>query len=218
MIGSGVLRECLLDPRVAGVLAVGRSACGVKSAKLDEIVLPDLFQSSGVAERLAGLDACFYCLGISSAGVGEAAYTRVTLDLTREIARVLLFASPGVRMCFVSGAGADASERSRTMWRRVKGRAENAVLALPFAQATVFRPGIIQPLHGITSRTRAYRALYTAFSPLWPLLHALAPAHVTTTERIGRAMLQVALAGSTQRVLETREINAAASALPPARP
>jgi uncharacterized protein YbjT (DUF2867 family) len=214
MIGSGVLRECLLDPRVEAVVAVSRSGCGVKHGKLEEVVLPDLFQLSGVAERLAGLDACFFCVGVSSAGMSEAVYTRVTLELTLEIARVLLWASPGLRMCFVSGAGADGSERSRTMWARVKGRAENAVLALPFGEATVLRPGLIQPLHGITSRTPAYRALYAAFRPLWPVLHALAPAHVTTTERIGRAMLQLALGGSAKRVLETRDINAAAAALP----
>ena len=186
MIGGGVLRECLLDSRVASVLAVGRASCGQRAAKLTEVVASDLFELSGVAERLRGADACFYCLGVSSAGMSEAAYTRVTYDLTLSIARALLAVNARTKMCFVSG-------RERTAARRV------------------------QPLHGIAPRAPQYRMLYAAFRPLWPVLHGLAPNSVTTTERIGRAMLQVALAGSAKRVLGSRDINAAAAALPPAR-
>jgi uncharacterized protein YbjT (DUF2867 family) len=215
MIGQGVLRECLLDSRVTRVFAIGRASCGKKHEKLEEVVVADLFDLSRVADRLVGFDACFYCLGVSSSGMTEAAYARITVDLTLAVASALLRANPGMRVCFISGAGADGSEKSRTMWARVKGRAENALLAMPFGEVTVFRPGVIQPLHGITSRTRSYRVLYAALAPLMPVLHAIAPSQLTTTERIGRAMLHVALAGSSKRVLESADINAAAAALAP---
>ena len=148
--------------------------------------------------------------------MSEAEYTRITLDLSLAAAAALLRANPGMRMNFISGAGADSSEKGRTMWARVKGRAENALLAMPFEQVTIFRPGIIQPLHGITSRTFSYRVLYSALAPLIPVVHALAPGQITTTERIGRAMIRVALAGSAKRVLLNADINAAAAALPAA--
>jgi uncharacterized protein YbjT (DUF2867 family) len=214
MIGQGVLRECLLDPRVTRVLSIGRASSGRKHEKLEDLVHADLFDYSGIAERLAGYDACFFCLGITSAGMSEAAYTRVTYNLSVSAGLALLRASPRLRLCFISGAGADSSETGRVMWARVKGRAENALLAMPFTQVTIFRPGIIEPLHGITSRTASYRLLYALLAPLVPVVHALAPAQITTTESIGRAMLQVALAGSAKRVLTNADINAAAAALP----
>ena len=211
MIGQGVLRECLLDSRVTRVLSVGRAASGKTHAKLEDLVLRDLTDYSAVMERLAGLDACFFCLGVSSAGLAEVEYRAVTVDLTMAAASALLRASPGVRFNFISGAGSDSSEQGRTMWARVKGHAENALLALPFAQVTIFRPGVIQPLHGITSRTPVYRVLYTVLAPLIPLIEAIAPGQITTTERVGRAMINVAAHGSPKRILESADINAAAA-------
>jgi uncharacterized protein YbjT (DUF2867 family) len=212
MIGQGVLRECLLDSRVSRVLSIGRAASGKKHEKLEDLVVADLYDYSAVAAKLSGYDACFFCLGITSAGMSEAEYTRITFDLSLAAASALVRANPRMRMCFISGAGADSSERGRTMWARVKGRAENALLAMPFEQVTIFRPGIIQPLHGIRSRTFSYRLLYAVLSPLIPVVHALAPGQITTTERIGRAMLQVARVGSAKRVLTNADINAAAAA------
>lgn len=211
MIGQGVLRECLLDSRVTRVLAVGRAASGKTHAKLEDLVLRDLTNYSAVMERLAGFDACFFCLGVSSAGLGEAEYRAITVDLTLAAANALLRASPRLRFNFISGAGSDSSEKGRTMWARTKGRAENALLALPFTEVTIFRPGVIQPLHGITSRTAAYRVLYTVLAPLVPLIKALAPGLITTTERVGRAMINVAAHGSAKRILESADINAAAA-------
>jgi uncharacterized protein YbjT (DUF2867 family) len=209
MIGQGVLRECLLDARIERVLAIGRNSCGKQHAKLAEIVHADLFELSDLAAQLSGYDACFFCLGVSSAGMSEADYTRITFDLPLAVARALLGLNPQLSFGFISGAGADSSERGRTMWARVKGRAENALLALS-PRATVFRPGIIQPLHGITSRTFAYRALYTAMAPLLPALRALAPGQVTTTELLARALIEAAANGAQKRVLESRDINALA--------
>ena len=212
MLGQGVLRECLLDARVTRVLSVGRAPSGRTHAKLEDLVLRDLGDYTAVEERLRGFDACFYCLGISSAGLAEAEYRGITVDLTLAAANALLRTNPRLRFNFISGAGADGTERGRTMWARVKGRAENALLAMPFEQVTIFRPGIIQPLHGITSRTASYRVLYKVFAPLFPVIDAIAPGRVTTTERVGRAMLHVAAAGSAKRILDTPDINAAAAA------
>jgi uncharacterized protein YbjT (DUF2867 family) len=206
MVGQGALRECLLDPDVHGVLAVGRSATGQSHEKLREIVHGDLFNLSPIEDKLAGHDACFFCLGVSSAGMTEDAYTRVTYDIAVAVGLTLIRHNPGMTFIFVSGAGTDSSERGRTMWARVKGKTENALLRLPFKAAYMFRPAFIQPLHGITSRTRSYRVLYAIFRPLGPLVKALFPRHVTTTEQVGRAMLKVAKQGAAKPVLESEDI------------
>jgi len=210
MVGQGVLRECLLDPGVEQVLAVGRSPVPQRHDKLRQLTPPDLFALSPVEDELGGYDACFFCLGVSSAGLGEAAYRRLTLDLTLAVAGVLARVSPSMTFVYVSGLGTDAG--GRAMWARVKGETENALLRLPFRAVYLFRPGFIQPLHGITSRTGLYRALYAVLSPLFPVLDALFPAAVTTTERLGRAMLAAARNGAPSKVLETRDINRLAGA------
>ena len=208
MIGQGVLRECLLDPGVEEVLAVGRAATGQRHEKLRELVRDDLLDLSEVEGELAGFDACFFCLGVSSAGMAEEAYRRVTYDITVAVAQTLSRLNPGMTFVYVSGAGADGTGRSSVMWARVKGEAENAVLGMPFRAAYVFRPAFIQPLHGIRSRTTFYRAFYAVAGPLFPLLKAVAPKYVTTTERVGRAMLEAARRGAPKSVLENRDIDA----------
>lgn len=210
MVGQGVLRECLLDPEVEHVLAVGRRATGVRHEKLREIVREDLTDLTSVERELAGFDACFFCLGVSSAGMTEEAYTRVTYDFTMAAARVLARLNPGMTFVYVSGAGTDSTERGRSMWARVKGRTENALLKLPFKATHLFRPAFIQPMHGIVSRTRLYRVLYAVIEPLYPVLRVLFPGYVTTTEKVGRAMLRVAKQGAPRAVLENADINALA--------
>jgi uncharacterized protein YbjT (DUF2867 family) len=220
MVGQGVLRECLRDPEVEQVLAVGRSPVPQRHARLRQLTPPDLFDLADVERELGGHDACFFCLGVSSAGLGESAYRRLTFDLTLSVARVLARIAPGMTFVYVSGQGTDATGRGRAMWARVKGETENALLRLPL-KAVMFRPGFIQPLHGITSRTALYRAAYAVLSPIFPVLNALAPDSVTTTERLGRAMLAVARRGAPRPVLETRDINqlggGPGGAVPPAR-
>lgn len=207
MVGQGVLRECLLDPTVDGVLSIGRTGTGQKHAKLRELVLPDLFSLSAHEGELSGFDACFFCLGVSSAGMKEEDYRRVTFDLTLAVAQLLARLNPAMTFIYVSGAGTDSSERGRSMWARVKGQTENALLRLPF-KAVIFRPAAIEPLHGIKSRTRLYRLLYAVSRPLWVPVRAAFPNFVTTTEQVGRAMLQVARAGAPKKILETPDINA----------
>jgi len=208
MIGQGVLRECLLDPGVERVLAVGRSPLRRTDPKLAEIVRADLSDFSAVEAELTGYDACFFCLGISSVGLGEAEYRRITYDIAVAAGRALARLNPGMTFVFVSGLGADSSGKGSVMWARVKGETENAILALPFAASYVFRPAFVRPVHGIRSRTRSYRVLYAVFGPLFPLIAALFPKRVTTTEQIGRAMLAVARRGAPRRVLESADIAA----------
>jgi uncharacterized protein YbjT (DUF2867 family) len=212
MIGQSVLREALLAPDVDIVQTVGRTIVGQEHPKLREIAHPDLFHYETVEPRLAGFDACFFCLGVASAGMKERDYTRITFDLTMAAAATLVRLNPSMTFVFVSGAGADASEHGRLMWARVKGRAENALQRLGFRAVYIFRPGIIQPLHGITSRTRAYRVFYAIAAPLLPLVRRLFPGVVITTEQIGQAMLTVARNGWPRRVLENRDIADAAAA------
>lgn len=207
MVGQGVLRECLLDPAVSRVVAVGRRGTGRSDPKLVDLVVPDLFDLSAAEGELSGADACFTCLGVSSVGMAEAEYARVTRDLTLSVAKTLLRLAPAVTFVFVSGAGTDASGKGSSMWARVKGETENELLRLPFRRAAMFRPAFIQPMHGVVSRTPLYRALYSLLAPATPLLRALFPAWVTTTERVGRAMLRVARDGSPKPVLENREID-----------
>jgi len=206
MVGQGVLRECLLDSEVESVLAIVRSAMGQRHAKLQELVRENFFDFSDVAPRLSGYDACFFCLGVSSAGMSEADYQRVTYDVTLAAAKTLVERNPAMTFIYVSGAGTDGTERRRTMWARVKGRTENALSGLPFRGAYMFRPAIIRPGPGIRSKTRSYRVLYGLSGPFLPLFKALFPGYVTTTEEVGRAMLEVAKHGAPKRVLESRDI------------
>ena len=207
MVGQGVLRECLRDPEVESVLAVGRSGTGQSHPKLQELVRSDLFDLAPVEAVLTGYDACLFCLGVSSLGMSEADYRRVTHDLTLAIARTLARLNPAMTFCYVSGAGTDSSERGRLMWARVKGATENALLGLPFRAAYMFRPAYIQPLHGIRSRTRLLTVFYAVLGPLYPIWKRLFPNAVTTTEQLGRAMVLVARRGYPKRVLENSEIN-----------
>jgi len=206
MIGQGVLRECLLDPDVTSVLAVGRSSTGQQYPKLREIVQKNLFDYSAIEDRLTGLDACFFCLGVSSAGMSETDYRRVTYDLTIAAAETLARLNPNMVFVFVSGAGTDSSEKGRSMWARVKGQTENALLRMPFRAAYMFRPGAIVPLHGIKSKTRVYQLAYTLIGPILPWLERRWPDQITTTEKLGRAMLKAARDGAPKKILETRDI------------
>jgi uncharacterized protein YbjT (DUF2867 family) len=207
MVGQGVLRECLLDPGVERVLAVGRSATRQAHPKLLQLEHSDFTDFSADEPQLAGYDACFFCLGVSSAGMTEADYRRVTYDYAVAAARTLAKVSPGMTFVYVSGAGIDGSGKGSSMWARVKGETENAILELPFKAAYMFRPAFIQPLHGITSRTTLYRVLYAFLRPLIPILKALSPKWVTTTEQVGIAMLEVARKGYPKRILENWEID-----------
>lgn len=204
MVGQGALRECLLAPDVESVLTIGRTATGQRHAKLREIVHTDLTDYAAIESELAGHDACLFCIGVSATGMSEQDYTRITYDVTLAAAQVLARLSPGMTFLYVSGEGTDSTERKRAMWARVKGRTENALLALPL-RAVMFRPGLIRPMHGVKSKTRLYRVAYAVLWPLFPVLGALGA--MTTTERVGRAMLEVARRGAPKPILTNRDID-----------
>jgi len=208
MVGQGVLRECLLDPEVQLVQTVGRSATGQQHHKLREITLQDLTSYTSVNAQLSGFDACFFCLGVSSSGMKEEQYERVTYGITMAAAETLSRLNPQMIFIYVSGAGTDSSEHGRIMWARVKGKTENALLRLPFKAAYMFRPGFIEPLHGVRSKTPAYRIGYALTSPLMPLLRRALPNFILSTEQIGVAMLAVAKHGAPKQILESSDIRA----------
>ena len=208
MVGQGVLRECLLDADVESVLAVGRSPTGQRHAKLREIVHDNFLDYSGVESQLAGFDACFFCLGVSSVGMGEERYRHLTYDITMAAARTLAKLNPDMVFTYVTGRGTDSTEQGRLMWARVKGKTENDLLKLPFKAAYMFRPAGIQPLHGVRSKTTWVQAIYVASAPLLSLLNRTSPNYMTTTEQVGRAMIKVARDGYPRPVLESEDINA----------
>jgi hypothetical protein len=211
MVGDGVLFECLTDARVTSVVAVGRSPLATTHPKLREVRRTDFFSYADLAPELAAVDACFFCLGVSAAGRSEADYRRQTFDLTLAAARALAGARPGAVFCYVSGEGTDSTAAGRTMWARIKGETENALLALPL-DAYMFRPGFIRPRPGSKSKTPLYRAIYAVAGPLYPILRRVAARHVTTAEHVGLAMIAAAATGYPTRILENPDINALAGA------
>ena len=209
MVGQGVLRECLLDPDVQLVQTVGRTSVGAQYPKLREIVHQDLWHYEAIASNLSGFDACFFCLGVASSGMREQDYEHVTYGITMAAAETISRLNRQLTFIYVSGAGTDSSEQGRTMWARIKGKTENALLRLPFAAAYMFRPGIIQPLYGARSKTALYRVFYTLGKPLLPLLLLTFPDYVLTTQQIGQSMLTVARHGYPKKILEAKDIRAA---------
>lgn len=211
MVGSGVLLECLDSPRVSSIIAVSRSTSGRAHPKLREIIHADFLDFGPLSAELAGSDACFFCLGVSSAGMSEPDYTRLTHDVTIAAANALLAVSPQLTFIYVSGQGTDGTEKGRSMWARVKGKTENDLLAMPFKAAYMFRPGYIQPMRGVRSKTRLYQTFYDLGGWLYPLLRTLAPRLVTTTANVGRAMIEVAAEGYSKTILSSADISAVAA-------
>lgn len=219
MVGRGVLRECLLDDGVEEVLSIGRTALprenfppeSLPHAKnLRELIRADLYGYADAEADLRGYDACFFCLGVTSAGKKEPEYSRITYDLTIAAATTLAGLNPQMTFVYVSGVGTDSTEKGRIMWARVKGRTENAILRMHFAAAYMFRPGVIEAKHGERTKTNAYKYLYNVTSWLIPVIRWFAPDSIVTTEEIGRAMIRVVRDGYAKRILEPADIRRAA--------
>ena len=207
MVGQGVLRECLVDHDVKAVLAVGRSPTGKDHPKLRELRHDNFTDFSAIEPQLAGYDACFFCLGVSSIGMDEARYRHLTYDVTMAAATTLARLNPGMVFTYVTGRSTDSTESGSQMWARVKGKTENDLLKLPFKAAYMFRPAGIQPLHGVRSKTGWINAIYTVTAPLLTYLNRVAPHYMTTSEQLGRAMIKVARDGYPKPVLESEDIN-----------
>jgi nucleoside-diphosphate-sugar epimerase len=211
MIGSGVLLECLRDPRVTAVLAVGRTPLGQPHAKLSELMHGDFLEFGSIRPQLAGYDACFFCLGVSSVGMSESDYRRLTYQITVAAAETIIGANPRIMFAYGSGASTDSTEKGSSMWARIKGMTENRLLEMS-PKSYMFRPGFIQPVHGVRSKTRLYRLVYDITRPLYPVLKRLFPNSISTSDGLGRAMIAVAADGYAKRILEIRDINALAGA------
>ena len=204
MIGSGVLIEALAHPAVDSVLSIGRSSSGMQHPKLKELIHRDFTDFSEVEDQLAGYNACFYCLGISSFRMSEEAYTRITFEFTEKVGEVLSRLNPDMSFCFISGAGTDAD--SNTMWAKVKGNAENVLKTFSFKQLYLMRPGYVQPVKGVKSKTKLYSFLYLLFGSLYPVWKRLFPKYVSTSEEIGLAMIHAVLHGFEKQTLESIDI------------
>ena len=201
MVGEGVLHECLQHQAVEKVLVIGRRTCGVSHSKLEELLHDDFFDFSSVADKLAGYNACFFCLGVSSVGMKEDQYTRITFDITDALASQLHEIEPGLTFCYVSGAGTDGTEQGRSMWARVKGRTENHIMRM-FENGYAFRPGYIHPTKGLNNTLGWYKV----FAPLYPFWKAVFPKYVCTLEDLGLTMIHVAINHPDVHVINNREI------------
>jgi uncharacterized protein YbjT (DUF2867 family) len=202
MVGEGVLHECLQHPDVESVLVINRRPCKVQHPRLKEVLHKDFSDFSSLEKELAGYNAGFLCMGVSSIGMSEETYKHLTYDLTMALASVLAKRNPDMTICYVSGMGTDSSEKGRSMWARVKGRTENDLMRLPFRQAYMFRPAFIQPTRGLKNTYRMYRML----SPIQPALKFLFPNYIVTLKEIGMAMINSVNHGPDKHLLEVKDI------------
>jgi uncharacterized protein YbjT (DUF2867 family) len=207
MVGQGVLRECLRDDAVTHLLSIGRRASGQQHAKLTEIVRDDFLDYADIEPRLTGYDACFFCLGVSSVGMDPERYRHLTYDITMAAANTLVRLNPGMVFTYVTGRSTDSTEQGTVRWARVKGKTENDLLKLPFKAAYMFRPAGIQPLHGVRSKTAWVQAIYVVAAPLLSYLARTSPKFMTTSEKVGLAMIKVARDGYPKPILESEDIN-----------
>jgi uncharacterized protein YbjT (DUF2867 family) len=207
MVGQGVLRECLRDDAITQILSVGRSASGQQHPKLTEIIRDNFLDYSDIEPQLTGFDACFFCLGVSSVGMDAERYRHLTYDITMAAANTLVRLNPGMVFTYVTGRSTDSTEQGPVRWARVKGKTENDLLKLPFKAAYMFRPAGIQPLHGVRSKTAWVQAIYVVAAPLLSYLARTSPKFMTTSEKVGLAMIKVARNGYPKPVLESEDIN-----------
>lgn len=206
MVGEGVLIEALRHPDVERVLVLTRRPSGMSHPKLKEIIVDDFYDLSDIESQLAGYNACFFCLGVSSIGMKEDAYRHITYDLTLSVARILSKLNPNMTFCYISGKGTDSSEQGRLMWARIKGKTENDLMKLPFKRVYAFRPGMLRATEGMKNTLKYYK--YVAW--LYPVLRLLYPSGVSTLKELGVAMIRAAAEGYNKPVLEVRDIASAA--------
>ncbi len=202
MVGEGVLHQALLNSDVESVLVIGRKSCNVKHQKLKEIIHNDFYNYSSIENQLIGFNACFFCLGVSSVGMKEKDYIRVTYDLTMQAAAALSKLNPDMTFCYISGTGTDSSEKGRIMWARVKGKTENHLMKLPFKAVYLFRPGFIKPIKGLKN---AYK-LSIVLGLLYPLLKIFLLNYMCTLEDLGNTMIQAVKVGYPKKILENKDI------------
>jgi uncharacterized protein YbjT (DUF2867 family) len=202
MVGEGVLNECIADPRISSILLISRRPGGINHPKVSEIIHAQLNDIRPLREQVKGYDACLFCMGVSSIGMNEAEYTRLTYDLTLDFAQVLAAENPQMTFCYISGSGTDSSEKGRMMWARVKGKTENDLMRLPFKRAFMFRPGYLQPTRGLKNTLKFYRYI----DWMYPLFKIIMPKQVSTLRELGKAMIETAVNGYSKSILEVKDI------------
>lgn len=201
MVGEGVLHVCLESEKVGQVLVVGRKTCGKTHPKLKEILIPDFFNLSSLANQLREYHACLFCLGVSSVGLKEEEYYKLTYTLTLRFAQACHDQNPEMTFCYISGAGTDSTEKGRSMWARVKGKTENDLTRL-FNHAYNFRPGALEPIEGMKNTLKMYKYL----GWLIPLFRLVAPRAICKLEDLGKALINAALRGYNKQIIEVRDI------------
>jgi hypothetical protein len=206
MVGEGVMHECLLSDDVERVLVIVRKPSGFTHPKLTEIVHKDFQNIAPIETQLKNYNACFFCLGVSSVGMKEPEYFKLTYDLTVHFAETVSRLNPDMTFCYVSGAGTDSTEKGRSMWARVKGKTENKLIHLPFKKAYMFRPGYIHPTKGLKNTLKPYRYI----SWMYPILKTFFPNSASTLREIGLAMINITARGFNKHILEVKDIIAAA--------
>lgn len=202
MVGEGVLLEALKSEDVESVLVIGRRSCMRTQGKLKELIHHDFFNYSTIEEQLKDYNACFFCLGVSSMGMNEQDYIRITYDLTMQAAKTLSRLNPEMTFCYVSGTGTDSTEQGRMMWARVKGKTENDLTKLPFKAVYLFRPGLMKPTEG----QKNVKPIYKVAGMLYPLLKILSSKNVCTLEEVGLAMIRAVETGYPKKILENKDI------------
>ncbi|MBK8805561.1 MAG: NAD-dependent epimerase/dehydratase family protein [Bacteroidales bacterium] len=206
MIGQAVLNECIKNDTVSKILLISRQKTNIANSKIEEIIHTDMFNLTPIATALSGFNVCYNCIGISSVGMDEKTFTRYTFDLTTHIAQTMLQNNPESYFTYISGQGTDSSEKGRVMWARVKGRTENALIKMPFKAVYIFRPGYIQPLNGIKSRTKLYNALYFFTKPLYFILKHFEK-QITDTNRTAKSFINCIKYNESKNILEIEDIN-----------
>lgn len=209
MVGKGLLLECINDSSVDEVLLINRNPIKLTHPKVKEIIHKDFRDFDVIKEQLEGYDVCYHCMGVSSAGMSEEKFTEITFTMTKALATTVYNLNPNMVFAYVSGAGTDSSEKGRVMWARVKGKTENLILNIGFKDAYAFRPGAILPERGIKSRTSLYNLIYIIFRPFFPLMRRMKS--VTTTTKLGRAMINIYRQPQTLKHLEGSDINRVAA-------
>lgn len=202
MVGEGVLHECLLHPQIENVLVINRKPCGIQHPKLKEIIHADFFNLSPIKNELSGFDACFFCLGVSSVGMKEPDYFKLTYTLTMHFAEIVSEVNSNMVFCYISGAGTDSTEKGRMMWARVKGKTENDLMKLPFKKVYNFRPAMLEPTKGLKNTL----SLYKYFGWVAPILRLLAPNQICTLQQLGKSMIYVTINGYKKQILEVKDI------------
>ena len=213
MVGKGVLLACLERPEIESILLINRKTVAITHEKITEILQKDFQNLSPIRELLKDYDACYFCLGVSSFRMKEREYNEITYRMTLHLAKILSDVSPKMSFCYVSGVATDSTEKGKTMWARVKGKTENAILKLPFKSVFLFRPGFIRPENGIKSKTPLYNTLYNIAIPLYPIMKLISPNSFTTNSKVGKAMIASTLYGSENQILHNKDINELAAKL-----